>query len=288
MNPVVDDDEEKQMNISSKQPSKMSRLEACARSTAETPAGLSSPSFSMIATTENKAQCKVAGAKSLHLPYQPMRTTDIVRPGAVAVAGISGDDDWDEERVDLSDQAVHTFGSRSDRLQPKYNHTGVSMVCQNSNDGAGGPIFATDEERSTVSYHYPGAFPMAGKKGDDYTLTDDWTLTDDTLIIGDEKGTTIPHSSKLPISATLVENREEDYEMLEEQLREKDKELKQILAERENVPVAQVVAHHGCKSFFIASWHGIFISRIGRIILFLIAIALALCVGIFFAKRVMR
>jgi len=82
----------------------------------------------------------------------------------------------------------------------------------------------------------PGAVAVVG-------VGDDRTLTDDTLIIGDGKGTASvdTDNSGLPISAVVIHDREQDYEMLEEQLREKDEQLKKVLAERENVAVAQVI-----------------------------------------------
>jgi len=47
-----------------------------------------------------------------------------------------------------------------------------------------------------------------------------------------------------PITARIVLNSEEDYELLQEQLRQRDEELERIHRERENVAVAHVIANN--------------------------------------------
>lgn len=55
-------------------------------------------------------------------------------------------------------------------------------------------------------------------------------------------GTT--YNSTLPISAEVVEDREQDYDRLELELQRRDEQLRRVLAERENVPLAQVITQH--------------------------------------------
>lgn len=85
----------------------------------------------------------------------------------------------------------------------------------------------------------PGAIAVAGPDASDGDSSDDYsyTQTDPPASLA-----SADNSTSL-LSARLVNEREEDMEALQEQLRQRDEELQRVLAERENVAVAQIIAH---------------------------------------------
>ena len=82
---------------------------------------------------------------------------------------------------------------------------------------------------------HPGAVAVAG--------FDENEGNDGTVFIGDEECSTAleSYNSRHPVTAHIVEENEDERRILEEQLQQREEELQRMLAERENVAVAQVI-----------------------------------------------
>lgn len=75
----------------------------------------------------------------------------------------------------------------------------------------------------------PGAVAVAGPDAEDGFST----------VIPDSRLNSV--NTSIPIAAELIDSHDDDYERIEDQLRKHDEQLQQVLADRANVPVAQVV-----------------------------------------------
>jgi hypothetical protein len=122
---------------------------------------------------------------------------------------------WDEESIDdFPDKGIASI-IKEERVASKPRMTAAN---------------AGFNEHSQV---YPGAVAVPGPGGlNAANDLDDLATTITTAPPGD---------SIFPVSARVVNETEEDYERLQEQLRQQGKQLRQVLADREHVAFAEVI-----------------------------------------------
>jgi hypothetical protein len=149
---------------------------------------------------------------------------------------------WDEESIDdLPDKGIASI-IKEERVasKPQSQYTpsvGMMAISHDNMRGSDEPLVhrmtAANARFNEHSQVYPGAVAVPGPGGlNAANDLDDLATTITTAPPGD---------SIFPVSARVVNETEEDYERLQEQLRQQGKQLRQVLADREHVAFAEVI-----------------------------------------------
>jgi len=163
--------------------------------------------------SEGKQWRGSGGTKSLHLPYHH---------GAAAIAK-------DKKAADekLSERGADALATPSLGMMALYAETGK------------GNSIPTDQvlrEAVQMERVKPGAVAVCGLNHDV-----EGDLDNEAFIITTTESGTTPMYPDFPIAAELIENNDENYERIEKELCKHSEQLQQVLAERENTAVAQVI-----------------------------------------------